>query len=376
MANHARKQGIGIFCAWSSSYSRRVALGAAHRAREAGHRPIPITSFVPERPDPTLAGYVGLFGDDATEAFLAAATRAVNVSEATIERLRLPSVLPDNFRAGQLAAEHLLERNYNTIVYVARGDFLYARRRAAGVRAAVSAAGGRYLEVADPQQETNWKPVPLPFGIVGADDTVACWAMETVMRMGLHVPDEVAIIGITNDEFDCITAPMALSSVDLNASAVGDQAARLLLRLIAGRPAPTRPVLVRPAGVVTRASSDMLATEDPLIARVVRHARDRLSSGIQVADLARKFGMSRQHLGLMFRQRARFTPVQMLQHLAVVRAKQLLTGTDLTLHQIAGECGYADLPHFGVLFRKRTGTTPVAYRNQWRTGQCPPRTET
>jgi DNA-binding LacI/PurR family transcriptional regulator len=62
--------------------------------------------------------------------------------------------------------------------------------------------------------------------------------METVLRMGLHVPDEVAVIGMTNDEFDCITAPIALSGVNLNASAVGDQAARLLLRLIAGRPAP------------------------------------------------------------------------------------------------------------------------------------------
>jgi transcriptional regulator GlxA family with amidase domain len=62
----------------------------------------------------------------------------------------------------------------------------------------------------------------------------------------------------------------------------------------------------------------------------------------------------------------RFTPVQMLQHLAVVRARQLLTGSDRTLRQIAAECGYADLPHFGVLFRKRTGTTPAAYRRQWR----------
>ena len=94
----------------------------------------------------------------------------------------------------------------------------------------------------------------------------------------------------------------------------------------------------------------------------------RLLSSGQVrnqADLARRFGMSRQHMDLLFRQRARFTPVQMLQHLGVVRAKQLLTGTDLTLRQIAGECGYADLPYFGVLFRKLTGTTPAAYRNQW-----------
>jgi LacI family transcriptional regulator len=56
----------------------------------------------------------------------------------------------------------------------------------------------------------------------------------------------------------------------------------------------------------------------------------------------------------------------MLQHLAVVRAKHLLASTDLTIGKVAEECGYVHLPHFGVMFRKITGTTPAAYRTQWR----------
>lgn len=93
--------------------------------------------------------------------------------------------------------------------------------------------------------------------------------------------------------------------------------------------------MVPPAGVFTRASSDMLATSSPAIARIVSYARDHLAEGVQVEALAHRFGMTRQNLSLLFRKQARFTPVEMLQHLSVVRAKQLLTGNDLTLAQIA-----------------------------------------
>ena len=52
----------------------------------------------------------------------------------------------------------------------------------------------------------------------------------------------------------------------------------------------------------------------------------------------------------------------MLQRVAVARARQLLANSDLTIAQVAEQCGYSHLPHFGALFRKLTGTTPAAFR--------------
>jgi AraC-like DNA-binding protein len=49
---------------------------------------------------------------------------------------------------------------------------------------------------------------------------------------------------------------------------------------------------------------------------------------------------------------------------AVARARQLLAGTELTVAQVAEQCGYDNLAHFGVLFRRFTGATPAAYRGQ------------
>jgi transcriptional regulator GlxA family with amidase domain len=121
-----------------------------------------------------------------------------------------------------------------------------------------------------------------------------------------------------------------------------------------------------PGPVITRASSDTLATSNPTIARIVSYARDHLDDRLEVRHLAEKFRMSRQHLNLIFRQAGYCTPVEMLQHLAAVRAKHLLASTDLTIREVAAQCGYVHLAHFGVMFRNITGTTPAAYRHQWR----------
>ena len=359
-----KQKPIGVFYAGSNTYSRLIAIAAAYRVRHLGYRPV-ILFGIGSKPDPNLAGYVGLFSRDTADMFLAAGTPAVNVSQHGTAMLRLPSVLADNRAAGRLAAEHLIERGYNTIVYINREPLFYSELRGDGVRDAVALKNGRYVELSQANMATELKTLPLPLGIVGADDTMASRALETVLSLGRHVPDQVAVVGITNDEIDCITAPVVLSSVDLNASIIGDRAARLLLRLVAGRPVPSQPVIVAPGGVVTRASSDMLATADPVVAKIVRYARDHLSDGLRVHELARHFGMSRQNLHLLFREKARYAPVEMLQHLAVARAKQLLVGSDLSINLIAAQCGYDNLAHFGVMFRQLTGTTPAAYRNQW-----------
>ena len=353
---------IGVFCFPTSSYNQAIAIAAFQRVRTAGYRPFLIRDEVAlAAVHLEVAGYVGLFGPGQAEFLRASGLPAVNVSQAH-GASPFPSVLPDNRAAGRLAAEHLLERDYHTIVYVPRPGLVYSELRGAGVRATVKAAGGRYLEWTNQDTAAAWRDLPLPAGLVAADDAVADRVLETAAQQGRHVPDQLAVVGITNDAIECATAVVPLSSVDLNGAVIGDRAARLLLRLIAGRPAPRRPILIAPSGVVTRASSDMLAAADPFVARVVRYARDHLAEGIGVNQLADKFHISRRHLSWLFQRQADYTPVEMLQHLAVARAKQLLAARNLSIAQVAARCGYNNLSHFGLLFRKLTGATPADYR--------------
>jgi hypothetical protein len=88
----------------------------------------------------------------------------------------------------------------------------------------------------------TFRDLPLPYAVVGANDTVARQVIEALLQAGLRVPEQVAVIGITNNEHDCVTAPVPLTSVRLDGRTIGEQAARLLLRLMAGEPAPWWPV--------------------------------------------------------------------------------------------------------------------------------------
>jgi LacI family transcriptional regulator len=361
---------IDIVCPRGMSYGRSIALAAFQRFRTAGYRPHMTEELYPEGRVHHLevAGYIGFLTGPRAEAIQQRGVPAVNVSQAH-GGLSLPAVLPDNRRAGQQAAEHLLERGYTNIIFAAHGDLIYSQLRSEGVRAAVHAAKARFEELAasgsatDPSfWETRLPRLPFPTGLVAADDTVAVAILEALPATSIRVPEQLAVVGITNDEIACATALVPLSSVDLNPARIGDRAAQLLLRLIAGCRPPRKPILVQPHGVVVRTSSDAFATTDPLIAQITRYARQHLADGVWVNQLARQFGMSRRNLSRLFQERTGTTPIMMLQRLAVERAKHLLANSDLTAPQVAAACGYDHLAHFGVLFRRFTGTTPMAYR--------------
>lgn len=91
-------------------------------------------------------------------------------------------------------------------------------------------------------------------------------------------------------------ATPALTSVKLNAERIGYEAAALLDRLMAGEAAPNRPVLIEPLGVITRRSSDLVATDDPEIARAVQFIRQAACDGISVGDIVQEVAISRSAL--------------------------------------------------------------------------------
>jgi LacI family transcriptional regulator len=152
--------------------------------------------------------------------------------------------------------------------------------------------------------------------------------------------------------------------VDLDPEEIGDRAARLLVRLIKGRREPKQPVLVPPRGVVVRVSSDAFATNDRMVAAILRHARENLAEGVSVNDLARKFNMSRRHLNRMLVARLGMAPLSILQRLTIERAKQLLIHSGLSISEVAAQCGYDSPSRFGVLFRRSVGVAPRQFRDQ------------
>jgi LacI family transcriptional regulator len=114
--------------------------------------------------------------------------------------------------------------------------------------------------------------------------------------------------------------------------------------------------------VITRRSSDVLAIEDAEISALVRFIRDNACDGIDVGDLLRRTALSRRVLESRFRALFGHTPHEQILRAKLARVKELLLDSELTLAEIAERSGFAHVEYLSVVFKKKVGQTPSAFR--------------
>lgn len=102
------------------------------------------------------------------------------------------------------------------------------------------------------------------------------------------------------------------------------------------------------------------------LAPVIRHFKDRYSHAISMTEMAALSGLSSTHFNRRFQQLLRMTPTSYLRSIRIQAARQLLSGTNKSLAEIAQESGFTDQSHFTRCFREGTGLTPGEYRTRFR----------
>ena len=189
--------------------------------------------------------------------------------------------------------------------------------------------------------------------------------LESCRRADVVVPDEIAVVGVDNDEPLCDVANPPLSSVWPNHERVGFEAARVLARWMAGG-APPQIQRVSVRGLVTRSSSAALAIGDRVVAQAMQLIRDRACEGISVDEIARSVAVSRSVLQRRFRALLDRPVSDMLIAARLRRARELLGETDLPLAFIAERAGFRHQEYLGAVFKRQVGQTPGQYRREVR----------
>ncbi len=182
---------------------------------------------------------------------------------------------------------------------------------------------------------------------------------------GIPVPDAVSIIGVDNDPVLCELSDPPLSSVDPNARKIGYKGAALLSDIINGHPTP-RTVLIEPAGVVSRQSTEILAIPDEDFAQVVRYLREHACGGLTVEALTEHAMISRSTLERWFEKNLGHSPAAEITRVRIERVKELLSISNLALGEIARLAGFTHLETLFRIFKKFTGQTPGEYRKALR----------
>jgi len=181
----------------------------------------------------------------------------------------------------------------------------------------------------------------------------------------IHVPEEVAIIGVDNDEVFCELSNPRLSSVAFNTEKAGYEAAELLDKLISGRKVKDIRVVVHPTHIVTRHSTDILAVEDEEAAKAIRFIREHQNKSIQVCDVVNAVGVSRRSLERRFRKSLGRSVHEEIRRVHIDQVCRMLIGTNLSVTKISRVLGYPDIDNIARYFKKEKGTTPLAYRKRY-----------
>lgn len=372
----ARELRIQVMVDATSGYGRGVLRGVSVFGRNRPHWRVEMLAVNSQMTPQFTRAYDGLIlqafstriSDEAARTRIA----VVNVGDATTGHA-VPTVISDHLRIGALAAEAFLDRGFRQLAFLGEEGRFYAQRRFEGLRRRASEAGLKVEALWAPGEGLNdaalaqWLLAqPRPIGLAACHDGHARRAAQVCRAAGLKVPRDVAIVGVDNDELVCELGDPPLSSVAVAAERIGYEAAALLERLMDGEQPSAHVGLVPPIGIVRRRSSDVLASDNPVVNEAAAFIWRFATRPIGVDDVAEHVGISRRSLEQHFETSLGRTPVSVMRQARLERIKDLLVSTDMPLSRIAEAAGLADSASLSRFFRRETGQTPSQFRRRSR----------
>jgi len=290
------------------------------------------------------------------------------------------SAFLDQGACGRVAAEYLTKRGFRNLAYLHSEEYEHSPHKMVGQsfieRARELGAKADPIAVQRLGKVIPWHRVSLlakrfakeiadlsfPLGVFTYSDAMAIRICLYCQNLGLSVPDQVAVLGRGNDSGQCDHAPIPLSSVVLNHVGHGRAAAELLKRLMDGEPCPAEPVLVQPAGVITRQSTDVLAVPDFETARAMRYIWAHLSEPLGIPEIAKACRLSPSTLERRFRKYLHRSVNEEVVRKRIESGCDLLVDTELPIGDIARQVGFSTATYFFKVFRRAMGMTPRQYR--------------
>ena len=275
----------------------------------------------------------------------------------------LPWVETDDVAFAHAAADHLLERGLRHFGYCGDKRFLWSHGRFEAFQDYLRAKGyGCSVATGD---LAKWlKGLPKPAGVMACYDLKGREVLAACRQENIRTPDDIAVVGVDDDELVCELSDPPLSSVIPDTHRTGWLAAELLDHLMAGRELTKLGYLVPPLGVKTRQSTDMLAIDDAEIAKAVRFIRDYACEGITMTDVLGKLSLSRRVFEFRFQKYLGRTPHAEMIRVRLEKVKELLTQPGWTLRSIASRTGFGCGEYLSAVFKREFGITPGTWRTQ------------
>ena len=288
----------------------------------------------------------------------------------------------DSKGATQMAAKHLLEKQFRHFAFVGYHGQVWSDRREKIFINRMTKEGHHVHLYQIPARQgiplrwekeepllAKWlKTLPKPIGLMACNDQRGREVLDACNLAEIAVPEKISVIGIDNDELLCGLSFPPLSSVALNAEQGGYLAAMALHEMIRNLPLTHKKIIVPPLHVVERRSTESVAIDDPDVATALQFIHTQTPTELTIDNVVESTCVSRRILEIRFRKLLGSTILQEIQKVRLERVKRLLLETDYSIDRIAEIVGFATGSYLVQFFRSEMGITPSKFRREMRMG--------
>lgn len=289
------------------------------------------------------------------------------------------TILTNSRTIGKMGADYFIQKGFKNLAFCGLKKMLWSEHRQNHFEDTSRKAGLKIFKYSFtyPHRESSrdarlnliarWiRWLPKPVGIMSCNDLCGKFIVDSCRGNSIAVPQEVAVLGVDNDDILCDLTYPPLSSIELNTERGGFDAAALLDKIIKGVEVDTKTIVIEPVGVRERQSTDIVAFDDRIVSDVLSFIKNNAQRPLQVVDILNEFNISRRSLYIKFNNSVGTGVYEQIRKIRVEKICKMLVETNKSVKEIAFEFGFHSVDHIARFFRKEKGITPTQYRSKHR----------
>lgn len=274
--------------------------------------------------------------------------------------------------AGRMAARHLLSlgtrRSYAFVPDLywnpwsrLRGEAFADELRRNGFPTTVYRVRGKGYDL--PHMVEWLHRLKRPCGIFVAYDDRAFQVLEASREANLAVPDDIAVIGVDNDEMLCGNTTPSLTSVQPDHDLIGHLAARQLDEMMDGKlPRNPRRTEIPAKAIVLRESTGAISDAGRLVQKALAFIQANARRAILPRDVVAHLGVSRRLADLRFGEIQGESLGTAIRNARLDAFAHLLRETAEPVATLMSRCGVTRPARFRAAFLSRFNQAPEDYR--------------